>query len=109
MSEPILPPGVWIETFTHADGKTENILKRRMAEEGPHTRVDRAGVRHLVYMYGHWVFHWPEVSKTVTIGFGTIESHTVEQKDVPIDLAWSGENLVAFARQWRQDLIKRVT
>lgn len=109
MSEPILPPKVWAETFTYANGKSETIYKQRMTEEGPYTRVDGACVHHLVYMYGHWVFIWPEPSKTVTIGFGTIERHTVEYRDVPIDLTWGSDNLVAFGREWRQALIKRVT
>lgn len=104
-----MPPGVWAETYTHSNGRTETVYKQRMSEEGPFTRVDGTRTRHLLYMYGHWVFVWSETAKTLNIGFGTVESHTVEHRDVPIDLAWGPDNLVTFGRQWRQALIKRVT
>ena len=107
--EPVLPPGVWTETYTYANGKTETIYKQAMSEEGPHTVTDGHRIRHLVYMYGHWVFDWSEVAKTVNIGFGTIDKHTVEHKDVPIAHQWGPNNLVEFGRQWRQGLIGRVT
>lgn len=107
--EPILPPGVWAETYTYSNGKTEIIYKRKMSEEGPHTVTDGRRVRHLVYMYGHWVFAWPEGAKTVNIGFGSIDSHKVEYRDVPIALAWAPESLIEFGRKWRRQLISRVT
>lgn len=100
-----LPEGVWAETFTYANGKTETIYKRAMAEEGPLLRVE-GGVRQLVYMYGHFVFIWSQVSQTtVDIGFGTIASHHVEHRDVTITGNWNPENLITFGRQWRRRLL----
>lgn len=104
----VLPPGVWTETFTYANSKTETIYKQTMSEEGPRTRSDRQRARHLVYMYGHWVFDWLQNAKTVTIGFGTLDNHETQYLDVPIDLTWNPDNLVTFGRQWRQTLINRV-
>lgn len=104
-----LPPGVWMEKFTYANGKTDHIYKRKMSEEGPHAYTDRQGMRHLIYMYGHWVFDWPETARTLSVGFGTINNHTIEHREVGIGLAWNGENLVNFGRDWRKQLIQRVT
>lgn len=104
-----LPPGVWAERFTYSNGKTEVVYKQAMSEEGPYTYTNEHRVRHLVYMYGHWVFDWAEGAKTVTIGFGTIQSHTVEYRDIPIAGLWGADTLANFGRGWRQQLIHRVT
>lgn len=104
-----LPPGVWAEHYTYANGKTEVIYKQAMSEEGPYTVTDGQRMRHLVYMYGHWVFAWAESAKTVNIGFGTIDKHTSEYRDVPISTPWDPNNLITFGRRWRQQLINRVT
>lgn len=109
MSEPVLPPGVWAETYTHANGKTETIYKQQMSEEGPRTLADSQRTRHLLYMYGHWVFDWAEAAKTLHIGFGTLESHTLEHRNVPIAREWGPENLVEFGRRWRRQLIERTS
>ena len=102
---PPLPPGVWTETFTYANGKTETIYKRAMAEEGPLLRAG-GGVRYLVYMYGHFVFTWSQISRnTVDIGFGTIDSHHSEHRDVTITGNWNPDNLIDFGRQWRHRII----
>lgn len=100
-----LPEGVWAETFTYANGKTETIYKRAMAEEGPVLRVD-GRVRYLVYMYGHFVFIWSQVSRTtVDIGFGTIDSHHIEHREVAIVGNWNPDNLINFGRQWRSRIM----
>lgn len=105
----MLPPGVWTATFTYNNGRTDTILKTRLAEEGPHMGTDaRRGIRCLSYMYGHWVFFWPEHSNTVTIAFGTIARHNVEHRNVPIDKPWNGDHLVRFARTWRANLLGRL-
>lgn len=106
---PVPPPGVWTETFTYSNGRTDEILKTRIAEEGPHARTDaRLGLRYLSYMYGHWVFFWPEHSNTITIAFGTLANHHVEHRNVPIEKPWSGDHLVRFARSWRAALLDRL-
>lgn len=106
---PVLPPGVWTETFTYSSGRTDSILKTRIAEEGPHMRTDqRRGVRYLSYMYGHWVFLWPEHSNTIAIAFGTLAQHRVEHRNVPIEKPWNGDHLVRFSRNWRSALLDRL-
>lgn len=96
---------MWTETFTYANGKTETIYKRAMAEEGPALRVE-GGVRYLVYMYGHFVFIWSQISRTtVEIGFGTTNSHHIEHRDVSITGNWNPDNLIHFGRQWRRRII----
>ena len=104
-----LPPGVWAETYTHANGRVETIYKQAMSEEGPYTVTDPHGSRHLLYMYAHWVFDWAHGAATVNIGFGTIQSHTSEYPNVPISARWEADNLIAFGRQWYRQLVKRVT
>ena len=70
-----------------------------MAEEGPLLRVE-SGVRHLVCMYGHFVFIWAQVSRiTVDIGFGTIAAHHIEHREVTITGNWNPDNLINFGRQ----------
>ena len=108
MSEPPspLPAGVWAETFAYSSGRTEIIYKRALSEEGPHLRADDRGARCLLYMYGHWVFIWSEISKaTVDIAFGAIDSHHVEHREVSITGDWNPENLIKFGRRWRRQLI----
>ena len=100
-----LPEGIWAKTFTYANGKTETIYKRSMTEEGPHLRI-AGGVRYLVYMYGHFVFSWSQVSQaTVDIGFGTITTHHTDHHEVPITGTWKPENLITFGRCWRRHRI----
>lgn len=97
-----LPEGVWTETFTYCNGRTETIYKRAMAEEGPHLRIE-GGVRYLIYMYGHFVFVWSQVSRaTVDIGFGTVEAHHVEHREIAITGDWNPDNLIKFGRGWRR-------
>ena len=110
MSEPPspLPTGVWAETFTYSNGKSETIYKQALAEEGPHLRQDENRVRYLIYMYGHWVFIWSEISKaTVDIAFGTIDKHHMEHREVSITGDWTPDNLIAFGRRWRRRLISQ--
>ncbi len=100
-----LPEGVRAETFTYANGWSETIYKRSMAEEDPRLQV-QGGVRHLVYMYGHFVFTWSQISRTtVDIGFGTISSHHIEHREIAITGNWNPDNLINFGRQWRRRLM----
>lgn len=54
-------------------------------------------------MYGHFVFTWSQVSQTtVDTGFGTINSHHIEHREVTIAGSWNPDNLINFGRRWRR-------
>lgn len=96
---PNLPPGIRTETFTYSNGDTATVYRAPFQSDGPHMLAE-AGKRVLVYVYGAYVFRWPEGTSQLDIGHGSISQHMGLHTGVTITGHWSAGRLAEFGQAW---------
>lgn len=105
-----LPPDAEPDIVTYGTGHhTKNMAFYRVPTPrgGPELREDAHG-RHMVYMYGHYVFRWYAGSSTVSISHGNIDG--TNNMSLPwtftIERQWNRSNLAELARAWLHEHLR---